>query len=149
LFSVSVQNEKDEIQKQLTGMWVTIPLLSLFQIVRNPTFVKNLLRPIRVGLGPTSFLWTVATSGLQIKAETDKPEINYFVVSLSLVSGLCSFLAIVIFRPDNTQLFGKLFPANIESVWPLKSRTKFHGCLNLVAVFISTAIYFYFMLALN
>ncbi len=55
------------MKELLAGMWVTVPLLSLFQIIRNPVFIKNGLRMIRVGLGPTSFIWTVTTAYLQFR----------------------------------------------------------------------------------
>ena len=58
--------ESDQMTELLATMWVTVPLLALFQIIRNPLFIKNWLRPIRVGLGPTSFLWTVYTAYLQV-----------------------------------------------------------------------------------
>ena len=41
---------------------------------------------------------------------------SILILALALTSGVCSFLAVVIFRPDNTQLFQALFPTNIDKV---------------------------------
>jgi hypothetical protein len=100
-------------------MWLAVPILSLFQLVRNPTFIKNFLRPIRVGLGPTTFLWTVAASGLQLMSafglNLGSAAATIAVFAFALVSGVSSMLAILIFRPDNSEVLqGSILQSNIS-----------------------------------
>ena len=68
-----------KLKELFAGMWVTVPLLSLFQIIRNPAFIKNGLRMIRVGLGPTSFIWTVSTAYMQFRL------VNYTLTHMSTI----------------------------------------------------------------
>ena len=109
---------------------------------RNPTWIKNILRPIRVGLGPTSILATLCISGTQIWAG------GMFQTTLSLGIFLSTFLAGCVFRPDNQEVINALTAAipMIAQLFPpqtLYSTLKcVHGGLNIVSVLISIVILF-------
>ena len=132
-------------------------ILQLF--LRNPLFVRNMLRPIRVGLGPSSIIVTLFTSATQIFL----PEwnmINWIRSILASTVFVSTFSAGVIFRPDNLDMlnlmksmgldpltfyrtilmsFGITFNDNIE----IKA---IHGFLNIASVFMSLAILITYML---
>ena len=121
--------------------------------LRNPSFVRNMLRPIRVGLGPSSIIVALFTSSTQmfLPEWTMIDWIRRILASTVFVS---TFSAGVIFRPDNLDMlnvmtsmgldpltfyrtiltsFGITFNANIE----IKA---IHGLLNIASVFMSLAI---------
>lgn len=138
------QEVKTEQEKVVTlflwNVWVVIPILALFQLIRNPKFIKEILRPIRVGLGPASFLWAVSASVIQLLAEFNSEAkafnlYSYVFMALSVITFVCSSVAVIIFRPDNLELFRRISPKNIEEAWPYRDRVTFHGALNVTAVF--------------
>lgn len=126
---------------------------------RNPAFVRNMLRPIRVGLGPSSIIVTLFASATQMFL----PEwtmINWIRRILASTVFVSTFSAGVIFRPDNLDMlnvtksmgldpftfyrtllmsFGITFNDNIE----IKA---IHGFLNIASVFMSLAILITYML---
>ena len=122
-------------------MWTRGPILALFQITRNPLQLKNWLRLIRVGLGPTTALWSATTAVWQVRGSTSgsvfkaTPFVDAVAVVLSLVSLICNFLAIVIFRPDNSETFRLLAGADFDNnVWPIGRRIKVRSQLRSAVV---------------
>ena len=110
--------------------------------LRNPAFVRNILRPIRVGLGPSSIIVTLFTSATQMFF----PEwtmIDWIRSILASAVFVSTFSAGVIFRPDNLDMlnvmtsmgldpltfyrtillsFGIILNDNIEmkAIWPVR-----------------------------
>ena len=115
--------------------------------------MKNMLRPIRVGLGPSSIIVSLYTSATQMYQEGDSIT-DWICAFLATAVFTCTFLAGVICRPDNLELLNLIKstflnhlppfrricpqpgPANNENI-DLKI---IHGLLNLTAVFISIFI---------
>ena len=54
------------LMENLCFLWQTVPILSLFQIIRKPNSFKKFIRPIRVGLAPVSVILTWIASYYQI-----------------------------------------------------------------------------------
>ena len=135
-----------------------MPILSVFQLCRNPArqvliasyismliflthgyfSLKAILRPIRVGFGPTSIL-TASVAGLQqlwicATENSDPWPVTFIKTVLALVVLTSSLAAGTVFRPDNPQVMA-LLPGCIGRHWPdVRSKIKTHGCLNVVSV---------------
>ena len=143
------------MDRSLFYCWLSVPLLSLFQLVRNPTDLKNLLRPLRVALGPTSILMTIVSGILQARFGANQP----FVTALAVLASASSFLAGIVLRPDNCEVIGVLPRCLVDGVLlPALSRmtgmqpkgltatqtkrliTKSHGYFNILSVGIAVFI---------
>ena len=117
--------------------WISIVLLAFVQIARNPSTLKNILRPLRVGLGPTSIL---NASSIGWVGAWDEP-------SLSLKTLLCvgcfiaSASSVILFRPDNTVLL-QMFLTN-ERLPNYRTRKDIHAMLNILSVAFAFAMCVY------
>lgn len=118
-------------------LWSSIPLLALFQVLRNPVSLKNSLRPIRVALGPACILNAMVISCLQLGSSQHFPRAIH-QIALSLICLISSFFGGFIFRPDNNQLSQYVVPDMISV-----SVRKLHVYLNMVAV--ASAILMYIL----
>lgn len=120
----------------LREAWISVPLVSLSQLVRYPVQLKTLLRPLRVALGPASTLTAITLGTLQALV----PGVSIYKACLGVMCAACSFAATVIFRPDNTQVLeGVLrivgWPGLMTLSKPgFRQRKRIHACLHVVAV---------------
>jgi hypothetical protein len=118
--------------------WVSVPLLSLFQLVRSPSAVGEALRPIRVGLGPASSL-NAFLLGLY---ELQNPSSMHVVRLIAIVCALSSFAAVVLFRPDNTEVLEAVVATILGRKIPNRKTIKTcHAVLNITSVVGATIIY--------
>ena len=119
-----------------------------------------MLRPIRVGLGPTSIIVALYTSAIQINQVEEAFIINCIRWGLATIVFVSTFYAGVVFRPDNLEVFNQIQHSgrNPVSIIPRillnlrinqrKDSMEFkaiHGILNLSSVFISLSILSTFM----
>ena len=113
------------------------------------------MRPIRVGLGPTSIIVTIYTSSIQISHGDHWLIIVWMRRCLATIVVISTFLAGLVLRPDNLEVFNVIKPTIFN---PLTTLSKMflqlgiinekdnielktiHGFLNLASVFISIFI---------
>ena len=114
-----------------------------------------MLRPIRVGLGPSSIIVTLYTSTMQISHGAHGLIIVWFRRGLATIVVISSFLAGVVLRPDNLEVFNVIKPIILNplstfstiflQLGPIHKKENvelktIHGFLNLASVFISLCI---------
>ena len=104
---------------------------------RNPGWVKLVLRPIRVGLGPSSILVALYVSATQMWIGTEL--LGLMRTCLAMIVFTSAFLAGVVLRPDNLEVLNP-----IKSILTLPSidLKGAHGAMNLTSVFISMLMSF-------
>ena len=119
-----------------------------------------MLRPIRVGLGPTSIIVALYTSAIQINQVEEAFIINCIRWGLATIVFVSTFYAGVVFRPDNLEVFNQIQHSGRNPAFIIprillnlrmnqrKDSMEFkaiHGILNLLSVFISLSILSTFM----
>ena len=114
-----------------------------------------MLRPIRVGLGPSSILATLYTSATQIWIG-GVGIIESIRMCFAIIIFTSTFLAGVVFRPDNLEIVNMIQSALPNALPPLLKNIPYigsfkttnmdlrtiHGFLNLTSVFMSLIILF-------
>jgi hypothetical protein len=126
-----VLTEEDALaaSSHLLRTWRAIPTLAFFQVTRNPVSLRNILRPIRVGLGPSTLISTLTAGYLQLQSPWSTGGERF----LAVLSMLSSFAACVIFRPDNNEVL-ELFLGRIPpSLGPMRIKN-IHGILNVFSL---------------
>jgi len=123
-----------------THLWPVILFLSPAQLIRRPHSLKDVLRPIRVSLGPVSIITSMAAASSQLCGclfyELPAPGVGlqlFYMIS-SLLGVVSVFGAGVIFRPDNStvlDLFGKL---NISYRDKVNYHAFFNGIILIAAM---------------
>ena len=111
-----------------------------------------MLRPIRVGLGPSSILVTLYASATQI-CFGGVMIIDWIRIGFASIIFLSTFLAGIVFRPDNLEVFNLIkiiLPNHLQSLFKSPYLGSFkkknidlkmiHGFLNLISVFLSLSI---------
>ena len=119
-----------------------------------------MLRPIRVGLGPTSIIVALYISAIQMNQVGEASIINFIRLCLAALVFVSTFFAGVVFRPDNLEIFNQIQHSGINPVSIIprsiqnfgKNQRKegvelkaIHGILNLTSVLISLVIVSTFM----
>ena len=104
---------------------------------RNPGWVKLILRPIRVGLGPSSILVALYVSATQMWIGTGL--LGLMRTCLAMIVFTSAFLAGVVLRPDNLEV---LNPIKSILTLPRIDLKGAHGAMNLTSVFISMLMSF-------
>ena len=118
-----------------------------------------MLRPIRVGLGPSSILATLYTSATQIWLGGIEI-IDYIRIWFSAIIFTTTFLAGMVFRPDNLEVLSLISSTLCNHCPPLLTIYTYnpdvemanfdlrtiHGVLNLASVFMSLIILFTYKL---
>ena len=114
-----------------------------------------MLRPIRVGLGPSSIIVTIYTSIIQISQDGHELSIVGIRQCLATIVFISTFLAGVVLRPDNLEVFNVIKPTIFNpttilskiflQLWSINKKENIelktiHGFLNLASVFISLLI---------
>ena len=122
---------------------------------RNPNFVKILLRPIRVGLGPTSIMVALYTSFIQIIQHREVFFFDTMRLCCAIVVLVSTFCAGILFRPDNLEVFTHIqhtmlnpLPVTMKILKTLGITQRkegielkaVHGVLNLMSVLMSLVI---------
>lgn len=122
---------------------------------RNPIFVKNLLRPIRVGLGPTSIMVALYTSFIHIIQHREVFFFDIMRLCCAIVVLVSTFCAGILFRPDNLEVFTHIqhtmlnpLPVTMKILKTLGITQRkegielkaVHGVLNLMSVLMSLVI---------
>ena len=67
--------------------------------------MKNILRPIRVGLGPTSIMVALYTSAMQIRQQKQLYIVDLIRSIFAMMVLVSTFFAGVVFRPDNLETY--------------------------------------------
>lgn len=110
-------------------IWTLICYLSLFQIIRKPDFLKNFIRPLRVGLAPVSVILTFSGFYKQVMNCSGFISIQ---VGLGFLTFCFSFFASVVLRPDNHEIL-KIFTLKTFAQDQLKGP---HAISNMISTFI-------------
>ena len=132
----------------------------LLHDIRNPIFVKNILRPIRVGLGPSSIIVALYTSAMQITQHKQLYIVDLIRAIFAMMVLVSTFFAGVVFRPDNLESYNLIQHTNLNPL-PFISRLvkKFgraqrkegvelkavHGVMNLLSILMSLLILLSYM----
>lgn len=133
----------DQTMTLFRWYWCSIPLLSLFQLIRNPAILREFLRPIRVGLGPPSIINASWICWLEIWYQ---PTVFNIKTLLSVCCLLTTLSAGIVFRPDNIEVLEMFLPYdNIFGMFlPYTSkypkRKEFHAILNICSVILAIAM---------
>ena len=122
--------------------------------------MKNILRPIRVGLGPTSIMVALYTSAMQIRQQKQLYIVDLIRSIFAMMVLVSTFLAGVVFRPDNLETYNMIQHSTLNPL-PFISRMvkKFgstqrkegielkavHGVLNLMSILMSLLILLSYM----
>ena len=98
-------------------LWLLPLLLSPLQLLRRPTSLSHLLRPLRVAAGPVSILTALLAAALQIQQDCSQflvaPSLPLLLSLLASTTVLLSAAtAGVVFRPDNIQVPQLLLPTD-------------------------------------
>ena len=98
-------------------LWLLPLLLSPLQLLRRPTSLSHLLRPLRVAAGPVSILTALLAAALQIQQDCSQflmaPSLPLLLSLLASTTVLLSAAtAGVVFRPDNIQVLQLLLPTD-------------------------------------
>ena len=117
--------------------------------------MKNILRPIRVGLGPTSIMVALYTSAMQIRQQKQLYIVDLIRSIFAMMVLVSTFFAGVVFRPDNLETYNLIQHSTLNPL-PFISRMvkKFgraqrkegielkavHGVLNLLSILMSLLI---------
>mmetsp|Transcript_2158 Transcript_2158/g.5071 ORF Transcript_2158/g.5071 Transcript_2158/m.5071 type:complete len:228 (+) Transcript_2158:85-768(+) len=91
-----------DVHDLLRVSWILVPVLSLFQFVRNPNRLKNFLRPIRVALGPASILSAIIVGIVQAMT----PGCGLLASIVGISCAVSSFTGGILLRPDNFEVLG-------------------------------------------
>ena len=116
--------------------WETVPVLALFQVIRNPTSLKDSLRFLRVALGPVSVVNAIMI-GIHSVGNSD------YSLSEQILGVVCATTALVggvIFRPDNSEVL-RLIIQNPSQMPSYKRMLTLHGYLNMSAVLFASIVY--------
>ena len=122
--------------------------------------MKNILRPIRVGLGPSSIIVALYTSAMQITQHKQLYIVDLIRAIFAVMVLVSTFFAGVVFRPDNLESYNLIQHTNLNPL-PFISRLvkKFgraqrkegvelkavHGVLNLLSILMSMLILLSYM----
>ena len=122
--------------------------------------MKNVLRPIRVGLGPTSIMVALYTSAMQIRQQKQLYIVDLIRSIFAMMVLVSTFFAGVVFRPDNLETYNMIQHSTLNHL-PFISRMvkKFgsaqrkegielkavHGVLNLMSILMSLLILLSYM----
>ena len=122
--------------------------------------MKNILRPIRVGLGPTSIMVALYTSAMQIRQQKQLYIVDLIRSIFAMMVLVSTFFAGVVFRPDNLETYNMIQHSTLNPL-PFISRMvkKFgraqrkegielkavHGVLNLMSILMSMLILLSYM----
>ena len=122
--------------------------------------MKNILRPLRVGLGPTSIIVALYTSAMQIRQYKQLYIVDLIRAIFAMMVLVSTFFAGVVFRPDNLETYNLIQHSTLNPL-PFISRMvkKFgraqtkdgielkavHGVLNLLSILMSLLILLSYM----
>ena len=122
--------------------------------------MKNILRPIRVGLGPTSIMVALYTSAMQLRQQKQLYIVDLIRSIFAMMVLVSTFFAGVVFRPDNLETYNMIQHSTLNPL-PFISRMvkKFgstqskegielkavHGVLNLMSILMSLLILLSYM----
>ena len=104
-------------------------------VCRRPTQLKDILRPVRVSLGPVSVLLSLAAGTAQLTSSLSRP--------VSLISALLvltfATLAGIVFRPDNNAVMELVMPLLDMAGLQLKYRDKVncHAAFNSLVLILA------------
>ena len=98
-------------------LWLLPLLLSPLQLLRRPTSLSHLLRPLRVAADPVYILTALLAAALQIRQDCSQflvaPSLPLLLSLLASTTVLLSAAtAGVVFRPDNIQVLQLLLPTD-------------------------------------
>ena len=104
-------------------------------VCRRPTRLKDLLRPVRVSLGPVSILVSLTAGLVQLTSPLSQP---FALISAVLVISLAS-LAGLVFRPDNNAVMELVRPLLDRAGLQLNYRDKVncHAAFNSLVLIIA------------
>ena len=118
------------------------------------------MRPIRVGLGPTSIMVALYTSAMQIRQQKQLYIVDLMRSIFAMMVLVSTFFAGVVFRPDNLETYNMIQHSTLNPL-PFISRMimKFgsaqrkegielkavHGVLNLMSILMSLLILLSYM----